>query len=109
MKTKEKNKKDYLDELQAQLSPERVNRAKSKAEEEILAVKLSQLRETMGIKQKDVKMFSQSSVSKIESRKDMKISTMIEYLSSIGMRVEIRAFPKTAAKSHKKEFILLKN
>ena len=77
MKAKEKSKKDYLDELQAQLSPERVNRAKSKAEEEILAVKLSQLRETMGIKQKDVKMFSQSSVSKIESRKDM---MMVQYL-----------------------------
>ena len=109
MKKKEKNKKDYLDELQSQLSPERIQRAKRHAEKEILSIKLAQLRETMGIKQKDIKMFSQSSVSKIESRKDMKVSTMIEYLSSIGLSVEIRAFPKSAAKSHKKEFILLKS
>ena len=109
MKKKEKNKKDYLDELQSQLSPERIQRAKRHAEKEILSIKLAQLRETMGIKQKDIKMFSQSSVSKIESRKDMKVSTMIEYLSSIALNAEIRAFPKSAAKSHKKEFILLKS
>ena len=51
MKTKGKSNKDYLDELQSQLSPERIQRAKSKAEKEILSIKLAQLRETMGIKQ----------------------------------------------------------
>lgn len=108
MKTKAKSKKDYLDELQLQLSPERIQRAKKHAEKEILSIKLSELRETMGIKQKDVKPFSQSSISKIESRKDLKVSTMIEYLSSIGMSVEIKVFPKRALKNQKKEFVLLK-
>ena len=51
--------------------------------------------------------FTQSSVSKIEKRKDMKISTLIDYLDSLGMGLEIITYPK-AATSNEQEKVLLK-
>lgn len=47
----------------------------------------------MGIRQEDIKGFTQSSISKLESRKDIKVSALIEYLDNIGMGVEIKAYP----------------
>lgn len=38
--------------------------------------------------------FTQSSVSKIEKRKDIKISTLIDYLDSLGMGLQITTYPK---------------
>ena len=72
---------------------ERVQRAKKKAEKKIFRIKLSELRIKMGPKQEDIKAFTQSGISKLESRKDMKISTLVEYLHNIGMRLEIKAYP----------------
>lgn len=40
--------------------------------------------------------FTQSSVSKIEKRKDIKISTLIDYLDSLGMGLQITTYPKVA-------------
>lgn len=100
-------KKDFLDELEASLPQERVHRAKKEAEKEIFKIRLSELRKQMGVKQEDIKAFTQSGISKLESRKDMKISTLLEYLDNIGMGLEIKAYPK---KKHKKfdEVLLLK-
>ena len=100
-------KKDFLDELEATLPQERVRRAKKEAEKEIFKIRLSELRKQMGVKQEDIKAFTQSGISKLESRKDMKISTLLEYLDNIGMGLEIKAYPK---KKHKKfdEVLLLK-
>ncbi|MDP2754784.1 MAG: XRE family transcriptional regulator, partial [Nitrospirota bacterium] len=51
--------------------------------------------------------FTQSGISKLESRKDMKISTLVEYLQNIGMGLEIKAYPKK--RKHKlDEVVLLK-
>jgi hypothetical protein len=64
----------------------------------------------MGIRQQDVKSVTQSGVSKLESRKDIKISTLLEYLDDIGMGVEIKVFPKQKdRRSNKEEIILLKS
>ncbi len=63
-----------------------------KAELEILSIKMAKLRAEHDIKQSDMRNFRQSSVSKIESRKDMKISTLIDYFDSLGMGVEISVF-----------------
>lgn len=49
--------------------------------------------------------FSQSSISKIEGRKDIKISTLIDYLDNLGMGLEIRAYSKA---SPFKDTVLLK-
>ncbi len=106
MKTKVE-RKDFLDELEAMLPPVRVQRAKKEAEKEIFRIRLSELRKQMGVKQEDILSFTQSGISKLESRKDMKISTLVEYLKNIGMGLEIKAYPKKR-KYKEDEFVLLK-
>ncbi len=101
-------KKDFIDELESMLSSERALRAKKEAEQEIFRIRLSELRKKMGIKQEAVKAFTQSGVSKLEARKDMKVSTLMEYLDSIGMRIEIKAYPKKKKKNFE-EVVLIKN
>ena len=106
MKTKVE-RKDFLDELEAMLPPVRVQRAKKEAEKEIFRIRLSELRKQMGVKQEDILSFTQSGISKLESRKDMKISTLVEYLQNIGMGLEIKAYPKK--RKYKEDgFVLLK-
>ena len=106
MKTKVE-RKNFLDELEAMLPPVRVQRAKKEAEKEIFRIRLSELRKQMGVKQEDILSFTQSGISKLESRKDMKISTLVEYLQNIGMGLEIKAYPKKR-KYKEDEFVLLK-
>lgn len=96
---------DFVDELASTLPKKRINKAKKEAEKEIFQIRLSELREKRGVKQEDIKSFSQSSVSKLESRKDMKISTLIEYLDNLGLGIEIKAYTKD---KKKKDFVLLK-
>jgi transcriptional regulator with XRE-family HTH domain len=100
--------KDFSTELAEMLPPERVVRARKEAEREILKIRLSELRKKMGIRQKDIKTFSQSSISKLEARKDLKISTLIEYLENLGLGVEIKAYQKNKEPKKNQEFILLK-
>jgi len=100
-------RKDFIDELEAMLPPVRVQRAKKEAEKEIFRIRLSELRKQMGVKQEDILSFTQSGISKLESRKDMKISTLVEYLQNIGMGLEIKAYPKK--RKYKEDgFVLLK-
>jgi len=109
-KTKMKDKakrKDFLNELETLLPPEKVQRAKKEADKEIFRIRLSDLRKQMGVKQEDIKAFTQSGISKLESRKDMKISTLVEYLSNIGMGLEIKAYPKRK-KKHFDDVVILK-
>ena len=87
-------KKNGLKILAAKLPKERVERARENAATEIFKIRLAELRKNRNIRQTDIKSFTQSSLSKLEARKDMKISTLIEYLKSIGMGMEIKAYPK---------------
>jgi len=103
-----KNKPDFINELASMLPPQRAERAKIEADKEIFNIRLSQLREYMQVKQNEVKTFSQSSISRIESRKDIKVSTLIEYLENIGMGVEIKVYPKKKTQNKIKEITLLK-
>ncbi len=100
------SKRDFLDELSNTLSPERVERAKTNADKEIFKIRLSELRKQMGVKQEEIKSFSQSSISRIESRKDMKVSTLIEYLEDIGMGLEIKVYPKKRSNKNKEVTLL---
>ena len=99
--------KDAIKMMESNMSPEAVRRAHIKAEQDIMSIRLAQLREEMNIKQSEMENFTQSSVSKIEKRKDMKISTLIDYLDSLGMGLEIITYPK-AAVSKKLEKVWLK-
>ena len=90
-----------------QLSQERLQRAHAKALSEIFTVRLAHLREQQGLSQTEIKGFTQSNVSRLEARDDMKLSTLIEYLQSIGMDVEITVKPKTSS-GHAASIKLLK-
>lgn len=97
--------KDAIKRMETLMSEEAVRKAHLRAEQEILTIRLAQLREEQKIKQSEMENFSQTSVSKIEKRKDIKISTLIEYLDNLGMGLEILAYPKNNSASEK---ILLK-
>jgi len=95
-----------IETMESMMSPESVERSRKKAEQEIFAIKLGQLREKCGLKQNEIKNFSQTSVSRLERRKDIKISTLVDYLSSLDMGLEIRTFPKNKKIKVKEEILL---
>lgn len=106
---KTKVKRNPIEKLEKSLPPESVTRAKHKAEQMLFQINLADLRKQVGLRQEDITNFSQSGLSKLESRKDMKISTLIDYLDSLGMDLEIKAKVRQKKDSKsKKEFILLK-
>ena len=87
--------KNAIKMMENNMSEESVRRARMKAELESLSIRMSELREERDVKQSEMKNFRQSSVSKIESRKDMKISTILDYFDSLGMGVEISVYPRS--------------
>ena len=86
--------KDALKAMEAMMPEDAVKRAHLAAEREILAIRLAELRQRRGVRQTDLPSFSQTAASKLERRKDMKLSTLIEYLDDLGMGLEIRVYPK---------------
>ena len=106
MKIKSKRKyTDFFDEAEKSLSDKAIAKAKKDASSVILQMKLSELRENQGLKQSDMEHYSQPSLSRLENRKDIKISTLINYVHDLGMEVEIKAKPKNKSKN---SFILYK-
>jgi hypothetical protein len=101
-------KKDFIDELHSMISPERAERAKREAEKEIFQIRLSEIRKKMGVRQEDVKSFTQTGISKLESRKDMKVSTLVDYLNNIGLGIEIKVYPKVKKRKGSEEITLLR-
>ena len=97
---------DAIKMMESKMTPESVMRSRIMAEQEILAIKLGQLREKLGVKQTEFDNFSQTSISRLEKRKDIRISTLIEYLNNLGMGLEIKTFPKTKRKKIKEEILL---
>ncbi|PJZ43790.1 helix-turn-helix domain-containing protein [Leptospira brenneri] len=107
LKKKQKKELKSFDTDLAKFVPQDIiSQAKAEAQKEIFKLKLAELRQNQGIKQTDVDGFSQVSVSRIESRSDIKISTLIDYVHACGFDVEIKAVPRRNKK--KEEFVLLK-
>jgi hypothetical protein len=100
--------KNAIKAMEATMPQEAVAQAHREAEQEIFRIKLSELRRQMGIKQTDMESFSQASISKLESRKDIKLSTLVEYLEGLGLGVEIKVFPKKHRKGVPSEITLLR-
>jgi hypothetical protein len=92
-----------ISELDAKMNPAVLEKARRMAREESLNVMLAILREKYGMKQNELTNFTQTAVSKLENRKDIRISTLINYLDSLGMGLEITARPRN---STKKELLL---
>jgi F420-0:gamma-glutamyl ligase len=93
-----------ISELDARMRPETLAKARKLYEQDSLNLKLKAIREKYGVKQGDVVNFTQTAVSKLENRKDIRISTLIEYLESLGMGLEIAALPRD--KNAEREILL---
>jgi hypothetical protein len=85
---------DAITMMESKMTPESVRKSRMMAEQEILTIRLAQLREKLGFRQDEFLTFSQTSVSRLENRKDMKISTLIGYLDDMEMGLEIKTYPK---------------
>jgi len=85
------------------MEPAVLEKARRMAAKESLNIQLAMLREKYGVRQSDITNFTQTAVSKLENRKDIRISTLIDYLDSLGMGLEITACPKN---STEKELLL---
>ncbi|OFZ79482.1 MAG: hypothetical protein A2583_03545 [Bdellovibrionales bacterium RIFOXYD1_FULL_53_11] len=77
--------RNFFTESEKSMSKSSIKRAETSAADEIHFIRLSEIREQLGIKQTDVKGFTQSNVSRLESRKDLKLSTLIKYLKKLGL------------------------
>jgi transcriptional regulator with XRE-family HTH domain len=97
---------DAIKMMESKMSPESVARSRMMAEQEILTIRLGQLREKLGVKQDEFNNFSQTSISRLEKRKDIRISTLIEYLNNLGMGLEIKTFPKNHINNVEEEVLL---
>ncbi|MCL2810167.1 MAG: XRE family transcriptional regulator [Treponema sp.] len=93
-----------ISKLDARTNPEVLAKARKLYEQDSLNIKLKALRGKYGIKQEEVNNFTQTAVSKLERRKDIKVSTLIDYLESLGFGLEITALPK--GNNARKEILL---
>ncbi|MBA4424099.1 MAG: transcriptional regulator [Syntrophus sp. (in: bacteria)] len=97
---------DFFEEAKKSMSKESIRRAEREANKIILNLGLAELRKHVGHSQSEITGYRQSSVSKIEARKDMKISTLVSYCRSLGLGVEINAVQVTQkGKSIKKNLL----
>ena len=81
---------DLLDERFTRRQRAQIERA---AREKVRAIRLGELREQLGLRQEDVADelgVSQSGVSRIELRKNLRIETLRRYLEALGGRLEVR-------------------
>jgi hypothetical protein len=85
------------------MNPAVLEKSRKMAQEESLSIRLAMLREKYGVKQNEITNFTQTAISKPENRKDIRISTLIDYLNSLGMSLEISAYHKN---STEKEVLL---
>lgn len=95
MKKKLKNyESDFFTHAKNSLGEDIVERAVKKGQFKVRILRLKMAREMIGLNQTDLKGITQPEVSKIEKRKDMKISTLDKYAKAMGMKVKISLVPE---------------
>ncbi|EQC48793.1 toxin-antitoxin system, antitoxin component, Xre domain protein [Bacteriovorax sp. BSW11_IV] len=87
-KTKKHNQ-DFFSHAKEVMGEKRYARALKKGQAQVNELRLKMAREMIGLNQSDLKGMTQPEVSKIEKRKDLKISTLNKYAKSMGMKVKI--------------------
>lgn len=84
--------------LRQKMAPEARARAHARAEAMIAEMALPELRKVFDVSQDDLAKLlkvTQASVSKIENRADLHLSTLVAYVRALGGELEILArFPK---------------
>jgi hypothetical protein len=85
-----------ISELDAKTSPEVLAKARKLYEQESLRMRLAALRGKYGEPEAGMAADTQSAIPPLESRKDMKVSALIDYIKSLGLGLEIIALPPNA-------------
>lgn len=86
---KNKNHSDFFEHAQKSMGKERFNKAVKKGKRIAHELSLKAARESLGLNQTDFKGLTQPEVSKIEARKDVKLSTLQKYAKAMGMKLKI--------------------
>ena len=105
------NKKVYRDAIKAMesvMNRKSIERSERKDQREILQIRLAELRKLQKLTQSQVKGFSQVDVSRLESRDDMRLSTLVKYVRGLGADIEIKARLRDLAAGEDEEVTLLK-
>lgn len=102
-KTKKKYT-DFFESAKEVMPPNKFKRAVERGEEIVAFLRLAEARKKMGLRQVDVDGYTQDEISKIENRSDIKLSTLIDYMKSIGMGIKIVGIPQN---DEEKEFEIL--
>jgi DNA-binding XRE family transcriptional regulator len=79
------------------MTPERIAAADRRVEEEIVAIRLRELREAEGVTQEEVAKrvaVAQAQVSRAENRGNPHIDTVRRYLEALGYTLEVSAVKK---------------
>jgi len=106
MRRRKGSGKDVFELMESKMSRQAIRRSDAKARRMILALRLAEFRKALKKDQSAVKGFTQPAVSKIETRGDIKLSTLVEYCRGLGAELRIVA---RAGKEGKREFVLLKD
>ena len=80
--------------MESAMSDESITRSDELYERELLMLNLAELREQYKVKQADIKGFSQPAISRIEGRTDIKLSTLVKYLTQMDLDMEIKVHPR---------------
>ena len=81
-------------ELEAKMKPQRLARAKAHAKEMMVEMLLAEIRKEAGLTQDELSEsleIKQPSLSKLESRNDMHISTLRRIVEALGGKLELVA------------------
>lgn len=81
-----------LDTLYEQFIPEEIDQAKVKAQAMSASLRLAEIRKAQNLTQGEIaeKMgVSQASISKIEQRNNVQLSTLIEYAHALGSQLNV--------------------
>ena len=94
MKKTKKHNSDFFSHAKKVMGEDRFNKAVKKGQEKAHELRLKMARELIGLNQTELKGMTQPEVSKIEKRKDLKISTLDKYAKAMGMKVKISLVPE---------------
>lgn len=86
--------KDAMKAMESVMTSDSIARSNEMYERELLLLNLAELREQYNLKQTDIKGFSQPAISRIEGRTDIKLSTLIKYLTQMDLDMEIKVRPR---------------
>lgn len=88
-KKQTKRNSDFFSHAKTTVGKKRYNAAIAKGKQKANELRLKAARELLGLSQTDLKNLSQPDVSKIESRKDVKLSTLQKYAEALGMKLKV--------------------